>query len=100
MRGVIDFQVADDVDQHFQLSGSLGNLLVQLLCLSDSFQRLDARVLLSDAIDVGRERVLFQQELDAILRQLFRLLFDLLFQRCDGIDVHVFEVAECNDFSA
>ena len=89
MRRVVDFEIADDVDQHFQFARSLDQFFFQFFGFSDGCQRFDRTLLLDDAIFVRFERIFFQQELNALTREVFGLLDDLGLKRvnCVGLDV-------------
>ena len=81
MRGVVDLQVADDVDQHLQFTGAGRHIGFQLPGVRDAFQGIDLGGVIPDSLLVGLQSGGLQQELDAAVGQAIGLFDDLFLQR-------------------
>ena len=98
--GVVDFEVADDIDEHFEVGGALIDRFLQRLGVTDLGQPLDPRQLLDDLLFIRRQRLGSQQELDAAVRERIVLCDDSLFELFDQQRVDVAKISQGDDVAA
>jgi len=67
MCGIVNFQIADNLDQHFQFLCGGGDVLVDLFRVSDFGQLVDLGCFFIDLFLVRIERTGLEQELDAAM---------------------------------
>ena len=75
--GVIDLQIAHDIDEHLEIFTSLGDFCVQLLGFSHFRDILHLAALCIRAFAIGIQRLGLQKELHALLRKRLRLFIHL-----------------------
>ena len=78
LRGVIDFEIADNINQHLELIGTAADLFLQDSAFSHRFQVGNLSVLVADLFFVGGERLVSQQEFDAAKGEPFGRLGDTI----------------------
>ncbi len=97
---VVDLQVADDFDQHFQLAGGGRHVRLDLLGVADPLERADLGGVFADPLFVRLQGGGLQQELHAAMGQPVRLLGDFLFQSVDQRQVGVPQVPQGDHVAA
>ena len=80
LRRVVDLQVADDVDEHFQLGAGLVEVFLDLVGLGDLGEIGNAVLLFADLGAVGIEGVGLEQEVHAVLADLGGGVFDVFLE--------------------
>ena len=100
LSGVVDPQVADDLDQHFEFAGRRGDIFLDLLGVAHLFQAGDTLADRLDSLFVRRQRIFSQEELDAPLGQARGVLGNLGVEPPDQFFIHIAEFAQGNHIAA
>ena len=98
--GVVDLEVADDVDEHLEVGSALVDGFLQRLGVADLRQFLDPGEFLGHLLLIGSQRLGAEQELDTAVRQGVILLGDFLLELVDQCGVDVAEVSQGDDVTA
>ncbi len=97
---VVDLQVTDDFDQHFQLGRTFGDIFFQRLRVGDFRQVLDAGLFVADLLFVRFQRSRSQQKTHTTAGQPFGVLGNVLLQFDNQIRIDVTQIPQGNDVAA